>query len=268
MSISGITCPEDLRPIHRLHVPDAYDTGLEAAPRRRRAQCSAGDLLEHQSAEELYDLESDPDEVVNLAQSGAHREILERLRARQREFALDIRDVGFLPEGEIHGRSRGSSPFETGHDEAKHPLKRIIDTAEQASSLKDDALPALEEALRDQDSAVRYWAAQGILMRGRNGIDRARGALAGALADGSPYVRVVAAQALAQYGTRQDRDAALPVLLNLAAGERNGVFVALVALNALDEVGDRSARVAEAVRLLGSWDAPASSRMSGYVRGL
>src|SRR5271170_6739529 len=48
--------------------------------------------------EELYDLQKDPDEVRNLAGSPEHQKILEKLRKVQREHALKIRDVGFLPE--------------------------------------------------------------------------------------------------------------------------------------------------------------------------
>ena len=80
--------------------------------------------------EELYDLEMDRDEVHNLVDSPAHQEILQRLRKAQRDLVLDIRDVGFLPEGEIHSRSEGSTPYDMGHDNAKYNLPRILAAAE------------------------------------------------------------------------------------------------------------------------------------------
>ena len=120
--------------------------------------------------EELYDLQNDPDEVRNLADSAAHREILERLRKAQRELALRIRDVGFLPEDEIHSRARESTPYEVGHSDAKFPLERILSTAELAASLAPDAVPALEKGLADDDSAIRYWAAMGLLVRGEKAV--------------------------------------------------------------------------------------------------
>ena len=49
--------------------------------------------------EELYDLETDRDEVKNLATSTTHRAILEKFRKANREHLLRIRDVCLLPEG-------------------------------------------------------------------------------------------------------------------------------------------------------------------------
>jgi uncharacterized sulfatase len=94
--------------------------------------------------EELYDLQSDPDEVRNLAGSPAHRAILEKLRTAQREHLFKIRDVCLLPEGELHSRSQGSTPYELARDEARYPLKRIVAAAELASNLEPRALAELK----------------------------------------------------------------------------------------------------------------------------
>ncbi len=92
--------------------------------------------------EELYDLDVDRDEVHNLVALPEHQATLEKLRRAQRELAVRVRDVGFLPEGEIHARSRGSTPYDMGHDENRYPLERVIETAELASMLRPDAVPA------------------------------------------------------------------------------------------------------------------------------
>src|SRR5437870_2175854 len=60
--------------------------------------------------EELYDLQSDPDEINNLAASREHEAIIERFRRAQYELAQKIRDVGFLPEGELFTRSNAVRP--------------------------------------------------------------------------------------------------------------------------------------------------------------
>src|ERR1041385_1445778 len=90
--------------------------------------------------EELYDLQNDRDEVRNLVNSPQHKRILSKLRDANREHLLRIRDVGFLPEAEMHRRSQGSTPYELGHDARNFPLKRVLDAAELASSLKPEAL--------------------------------------------------------------------------------------------------------------------------------
>ena len=94
-----------------------------------------------------------------------------RLRQAEQELAVKIRDVGFLPEGEIHSRSRGSTPYDMEHDENRYPFQRVFEAAELASMLKPDAVPALTQALADEDSAVRYWGALGFLMRGKTGVE-------------------------------------------------------------------------------------------------
>ena len=59
---------------------------------------------ETKPAEELYDLRRDPHQVNNLAGSAEHESILRRLRSAQQSHSLRIRDLGFLPEAEIHSR--------------------------------------------------------------------------------------------------------------------------------------------------------------------
>jgi uncharacterized sulfatase len=191
--------------------------------------------------EELYDLDNDRDEVHNLAASAEHQAVLKRLRQAQQEQALAVRDVGFLPEDEIHSRSAGSTPYEVGHDDGKYPLRRVLETADLASSLRPDAVPRLREALRDGDSAVRWWGAQGLLMRGKDAVGAARDDLRKALADEAPAVRIAAGEALGKYGSADDLKEALPVLLELAPLKKNGVYVSMEALNALDELGKKAA---------------------------
>jgi uncharacterized sulfatase len=214
--------------------------------------------------EELYDLQSDPDEVNNLAGSEAHQAILARMRAAQRELAWRIRDVGFLPEDEIHSRARGSTPYEMGHS-GKVPLKRIMSTAELAASLDPGAVPALGKALRDDDSAVRYWAAMGILMRQEKGVKAARASLRSALSDDSANVRVIAAQALGEYGDAEDLARALPVLLEAANLGTSSVFVAMLALNALDALDRRAAPIEAKIASLPKRRQGTPRRVSGYV---
>jgi uncharacterized sulfatase len=189
--------------------------------------------------EELYDLQNDLDEVANLATSAAHAGILNKLRQAQYDHALEIRDVGFLPEGEIHERSKGAAPYDMGLDDATYPLKRILAMANLATDYSENP-PALREGLHDRDSAVRYWAALGMLIRGQRAVAANHDALDAALSDHSKYVQIVAAEALGRFGDSADTHKALDVLLPLTSLENHGVFVAVAALTSLDELGDRA----------------------------
>jgi len=236
---------------------ELYDAGKLRPPRTY--------FWEPKPPEELYDLQNDPDEVHNLADSPAHQDILRRLRAVEQEHARRIRDVGFLPEGEIHSRARGRSPYEVGHDDALYPFDRIFATAELASSLKPEALPKLRQALRDPDSAVRYWAALGLLMRKQAAVGPSRTDLQRALHDRSPYVRIVAAQALAQYGSKADLQPALDTLAELAPTDKNGIFVSLMAVNAIDDLDEKATSLAPLIRSMSTKDPHAPPRTGGYV---
>jgi arylsulfatase A-like enzyme len=205
---------------------------------------------ETKPSEELYDLQTDHDEIYNLAASPDYQPILQRLRKAQRDWISRIRDVGFLPEGEIHTRSEGSSPYDVGHDPARYPMERIVATADLATALDADAMPLLQNALHDPDSAVRYWGAMGLLMREKASIEHCEMDLHAGLKDSSPYVRIAAAETLARFGSDDDLKVALPVLLDLAKLGKEGPYVPLAALNALDAVGPKAGSVKQQIASL------------------
>lgn len=235
-----------------------YDEGkLNAAQRR---------FWEKKAPEELYDLQTDPDEVRNLADSPEHKAVLQRLRKAQRQWVRQIRDVGFLPEDEIHSRSVGTTPYEMGHDPKKYPMQKIMAAAELASMLKPEAAPRLIKAMGDKESAVRYWGAMGILMREKPGVEAARETLAKAMkGDSSGSVRAIAAHALGLHGTDADAAAALDVLVELGSVENNSVFVAMLAVTALDEMGERARSAKERIAALPRKPKNAPPRTEGYI---
>ncbi|MBK5291733.1 MAG: sulfatase [Acidobacteriia bacterium] len=234
-----------------------YDAG-----KLNRAQSR---FWETKPAEELYDLQNDRDEVNNLAADPSHKQRLDRMRKAQQDLAVKIRDIGFLPEAEIHSRSQGSTPYEMGHDEKRYPAGKVMAAAERASMLQEDAVPDLLKAMADGDSAVRYWGAMGILMRGARAMDPARAALRKALADTAPSVRIVAAEALGRYGGAEDLQLALPVLSGLAAPDKNGVYVSLLAMNVIDILDKKAMPLKGMVETMPRRDLKAHARLGTYV---
>lgn len=236
----------------------------------------AGKLNEAQSIfwrvpkapEELYDLQSDPDEVRNLAAAPEHRATLERLRGEVQATAARIRDTGFLAEAEVHARSGRKAPRDALATDAAYPFARVFAAAEVASLLRPEAVPQLQVYLRDPDSGVRYWGAMGALMRGPAAVEAMRAALTAALGDASPSVRIAAANAFAKHGNAADLTRALATLRECANPTKTSAYAGIAAMNVIDELGGKAAPLLAFVRDMPTVDPHALARGNDYVHRL
>ncbi len=183
-------------------------------------------------AEELYDLQSDPDQARNLAAAPALARVRDRLRAALVEHMRSIRDTGFLPEYLLH---RGRSPWELAAARTAYDVAAILRVASEAS---DPAVTAdrLSGRLESADAVVRYWAALGLLVRGAPAVHAHEAVLLRLLDDPEPGPRCAAGEALATAGSGPVQARALATLLELSDVSRHPEYVALLALNALVQV--------------------------------
>jgi arylsulfatase A-like enzyme len=176
--------------------------------------------------EELYDVQSDPDNVHNLAGDPQHHGDLERMRAALRRWMLEINDNGFIPEGSaLEG-------YDASRRAGAYPIARVIDLADLAFRRDPANLPKLIAALDDTNEAMRWWAAQGCAML-RQKAAPAEPLLRQRLVDSSAAVQIATAEALARLGRV---DAALPVLERWLENSDHPIF-ALQAANVLDRLG-------------------------------
>ncbi len=223
---------------------------------------------ETKPAEELYDLMTDPDEVDNLADDPVYADQLEKMRFAIHQWQQEIRDIGFMPEDEIHTQRGDLSPYELGHDPKRYHLARVQATAEMASQRSPDFLPNLIDGLAADDITVRYWSALGILMQGEPAIGQSREALRAALNDSSKSVRCIAAEALGRYGNEKDVKLALDQLGKLVDPTKNGVYVSMLALNSIDAMDERAKPLAETLKSTPDGSKQAPPRMGNYVNRL
>ena len=228
-----------------------YDAGALAPPRTF--------FWEAKPVEELYDLETDPHNVVNLAQTPAHAARLRSLSAALDGHLLEVRDLGLLPECAIRARSRDGAP----HTVARTPA--VVYAAVQAAAslaVQPATSPRHRAALRSPDPDVRYWAAQHWLI---HAVDGGEPELLPLLADPDPAPRIAAAEYLARSGTPASRARALSVLLDAADLRSDGFYAALLALNALAHVPDLPAETLAALKRLPATDPSIQAREVEYL---
>jgi uncharacterized sulfatase len=179
--------------------------------------------------------------------------------------------LGFLPESEQFARAGRLPPADYARRDSEYPFDRILSVAELASNLTADADRSLAEArklrewLDDGDSAVRYWAALGIRIRGSAAVAAAAERLRAAMEDRSPAVQIEAAHGLAAYGDPTDQVAALKRLASLAAAPDHGVLVAMAALSAIEALGPTANPLRDQLAKLDAKGPSPDPRYNSYV---
>lgn len=238
----------------------------------------AGELNEAQShfwkpkpSEELYDLQTDPDEVTNLAASddAEHQQVLAAMRAAHQAWERDIRDIGFLPEAEVHRRSAGSSPYEMGHGPEQYDFDSVFAAADLATMQRAEDLPDIVALLDSDDSAVRYWGATGLLIQREAGVAAGGEKLIAALDDSSASVAIVAAEALGRFSKNKALQLrSLDRILahsNVATGN---LFEAILATNALDYLDQVALPKLNEIKALPAKPEKPAPRVDGYVKNI
>jgi len=194
--------------------------------------------------EELYDLQSDRDQISNLAGVLAHAAQLRTMRQAMDDHMLAIVDNGFIPEGLPQEGYRAS------RDASAYPLKRLMDLGARAAARDRANVKSFLSDLQDPNPIVRHWAAQGLLMLGAAATP-ARAALETMInSDAAVQNRVVAAEALATMAPSPDAVRALASIVNGA----DPWPVKLQALNALTFLGDQSKAVLPTIKAAAATD--------------
>ncbi len=119
-------------------------------------------MYEPKDTEELYDLQSDPFELNNLAVQPAFHARKKQLRENLIISLNDKKDIGFLHESEMMIRSEGSSPYEIARDPKRYDAAKIIHAAFLAS-VKDQETDTIMALLKDPDSGVVFWGLNAVM---------------------------------------------------------------------------------------------------------
>jgi hypothetical protein len=176
-------------------------------------------------------------------------------------------DTGLLPEGECIARAGGAAPYTVARDPDKFPATALFDAADLASREAAGDFDQLLAYRTHRDAGVRFWAANGFLVRAAADHQREASVKAarGMLGDTSPYVRCLVNETLARFGKEVDRVPAVHALVDLAHADRQNVFVAMMALNSLDWCAPRRSEAGQGLTGLESSDKKVGERYQGYL---
>ena len=215
-------------------------------------------------SEELYDLQSDPYEVKNLADSRDHVDALAKMRAAHISYMERTRDLGLIPEAERLRVAAGKSPRDVFASDAEYPFAQVFSLAQKASDLAFSDAAYFVPSLSEENAILRYWGVLGLDIRKEAGVKAGHDALVKLLGDPSPSVRIAAADALAQYGEPADLEPALQVLMAAADPTKFSNATATEALGSIANLGDKAASLKEKLKALPRKSAEGPARVSEY----
>jgi hypothetical protein len=189
--------------------------------------------------EELFDCDKDPDNINNLATQKEYSTVLSRMRLANQDWLISTKDAGFIPESRKEEISKTSTIYQYTHS-GSYDIKKILETAEMASSKDSRHLATLVKRLRDKDPDIRYWAVTGCTILGKEAAS-AKKELELLLTDKETSVQIAAAEAL--YGLGEKKQ---PVQVLITALKGHNVMARVQALNVLEAADKKDAMLARA----------------------
>jgi hypothetical protein len=218
-------------------------------------------FFEPRASVELYDVDKDPHQLVNLAEQAEFAEKLKELSSALTSWQLEQRDAGLIPEAMLTELDQQGVIRDYVISE-NYPVKEIVRLAQSAGSRDAAKMPDFVQQLQSGHPVKSYWAATGILLLGQD----ARTALPvieKSLEQVEPWTGVVLAEALIGLGHKE----IAAKHLEGALGSEN-LMVRLQAMETIVETGLIDPALKPAIEALVTADPeqrPYDSRMAKYV---
>jgi N-sulfoglucosamine sulfohydrolase len=181
-------------------------------------------------SEQLFDIEKDPHNIHNLAGDPKYKDVLNKLRKVNHDWVIESQDVGFIPEALLSKISETTPLYDYARS-GKYDLKKVIETAEIASSREKSKLPEIIKRLSDKDPVVRYWAVIGTIVL-KNEAVAAKAQLDQLSNDPEISVRIAASESLLNLGETEK-----PVQTLSEALKSENQMARVQALNVLETIG-------------------------------
>jgi hypothetical protein len=189
--------------------------------------------------EELYDRQTDPLNLHNIADSKEHRKVLNKMRGELFRHIRESRDLGFLPEALAWDISKETTLWELARNDGAYNQLRLVQAAVQVGQAEEQNFLT---NLKHTDAGVRFWGAVG-LTASSSLTPRAVQALTTALSDTVIDVRIESADALARHGHTKE---SVPVLA--AALSDENLAAVQHAARTIELLGDRAKSAVPAMK--------------------
>ena len=193
--------------------------------------------------EELYDTENDPWEVNNLAKDPKYAGVLKRMRKALDDWRLDIYDTGVIPETEYKTLAGEQSLYDYVRS-TKCPFKELIKASDLAVMGNSNDVGTYVNYLKNENSAIRYWGAVGLLMLKEDAVS-AIPELIEAANDKSAAVATIAAEGLYRIG---EKKAAIQAYKRLLDSDAFDMTSRNFTVNSLDAIDANTPEIVTAVK--------------------
>ena len=218
-------------------------------------------FFEPRAAVELYDIQSDPHETVNLAARPEFADKLEELSTALAGWQITQRDAGLIPEAMLTELDRDGviRDYVVSDD---YPVEEIVQLAQAAGTRDAGKLNQFVEQLQSGHPVKSYWAATGLLLLGDES-EQALPVIEEWLAKVEPWTAVVLAELLIHL----DRQSLATEYLGAALGSDN-LMIRLQAMETIVETDltDPTLKLAiEAMVPEDPDDRPYDGRLARYV---
>ena len=143
----------------------------EAHHKAGKTDAITGAFFRPKPVEEMFDCESDPDNVKNLATDPVQAPRLARLREGLKQQQTMIPDCGFLPEGTLVHRAKKNQTtiYELIRNPKLYDQQGYMKATDVANFAKPVDLPKLVEMLKSSEEGYRYWGVMGCIQLGKQG---------------------------------------------------------------------------------------------------